>query len=194
MKGIYHSALHDELPVDGTLDYYETPQGLVFQYDLTQGIHPRFRRAEVVYSEPAWKDGYAKFAQRAGVPTDPSYAGYLRYLATIDSIINELGVPAYVVLGKHMLKWVHPEYTQSINLHGYECLLGIWHTHESVPGHTNDEVLAWVADRYGTVLDFSCGYGNVARAMTERGKQFICSDLNPKCIYYIAREIMGYRG
>ncbi len=194
MREVYHSALHDELPIDGRLDDYETRQGLVFQCDLTQGIHPRFRRADAIYSEPAWKDGYAKFAQRAGVPTDQSYAGYLRYLAAIDSIIYELGVPAYVVLGKHMLKWVRPEHTRPVVLHGYEALLGIWFDDREIPGRSNNDVLAWVADGYDCALDFSCGYGNLARAMAERGKRFICSDINPKCVYYVAREVMGYRG
>ena len=194
MREVYHSALHDEMPVEGQLDEYEALQGLVFQCDLTQGIHPRFRRADAIYSEPAWKDGYAKFARRAGVPTDPSYAGYLRYLNAIDSIIHELRVPAYVVLGKHMLKWVHPERTQPVALHGYEALFGIWFDDREIPGRTNKDMLAWVADSYDCALDFSCGYGNLAQAMVERGKRFICSDINPKCVYYVAREIMGYQG
>jgi len=194
VREVYHSALHDELDVQGEMQEYLADGSIVFAHDLTKGADPRFAPAEAIYSEPAWKDGYAKFAQRAGAPTDPSYAGYLRYLKAMDSIINGLRVPAYVVLGKHMLKWVRPEHTRPVVLHGYEALLGIWFDDREIPGRSNNDVLAWVADGYDCVLDFSCGYGNLARAMAERGKRFICSDINPKCVYYVAREVMGYRG
>jgi hypothetical protein len=193
VREVYHSALHDELDVRGELQEYWADGSVVFASDLTRGIEPRYRRAEAVYSEPAWKDGYAKFAERAGADTDPTYAGYLRYLHSIRSVIYELGIPAYIVMGKHMLKYLKPDRTLPIMLHGYECLLGIYNTTEDPIGRTNDDVLAWVADRYDCVLDFSCGYGNVARAMRQRDKHFICSDINPKCVYYVAREVMGYQ-
>lgn len=178
----------------GELDEYWANGSVVFACDLTKGMQPRFRRAEAIYSEPAWKDGYAKFIERADADTDPTYAGFLRYLHSIRMTVYELGVPAYIIMGKHMVKYLKPEHARSVMLHGYECLLGVYNTSEISEGRTNDDVLNWVADNYDCVLDFSCGYGNVAQAMSERGKHFICSDINPKCVYYVAREIMGYQG
>ncbi len=191
MSKTYHSALHAELDVPGTLGEYSADESVVFAHDLTHGAHSHYRRAEAIYSEPAWKDGYAKFIERADADTDPTYAGFLRYLHSIKMIIYELGVPAYIIMGKHMVKYLKPAHTRSVMLHGYECLLGIYNTSEIPEGHTNDDVLDWVADNYDCVLDFSCGYGNVARAMSKRGKHFICSDINPKCIYYVAHKFMG---
>lgn len=194
MREAYHSALHDELDVQGELQEYLADGSIVFAHDLTKGVDQRFALAEAIYSEPAWKDGYGKFIERAGVDSDPTYAGYLRYLYAIRSTIRELGVPAYIIMGKHMIKYLQPECTRPVMLHGYECLLGSYNTVYVPNAHTNDDVLAFVAKYYDNVLDFSCGYGNTARAVKASGRRFICSDINPKCVYYVAREVMGYRG
>jgi len=54
------------------------------------------------------------------------------------------------------------------------------------------EMLFFLIDRYGVMLDFSCGYGLTARVATICGRPFICSDVNGKCIYHIAKHYMGY--
>ncbi len=194
MKAPYHSALHPALDVQGELDYYEASGSVVFCHDLTRGVQPLYQRADAIYSEPAWKDGYALFMARAGADTDASYAGYLRYLAAIDSAVKKLKVPSYITLGKHMLKYLKPERVQPIRLHGYEALLGAWNVDELPELKTNEDAIAHVAERYGCVLDFSCGYGNLARAMWTRGKRFVCSDINARCVYYVAKTVMGYEG
>lgn len=194
MREAYHSALHDELDVQGELQEYLADGSIVFAHDLTKGVDQRFALAEAIYSEPAWKDGYGKFIERAGVDSDPTYAGYLRYLHAIRSTIHELGVPAYIIMGKHMMKYLQPGCAHPVMLHSYECLLGCYNTPYVPDARTNDDVLAFVAKYYDNVLDFSCGYGNTARAVKVRRRHFICSDVNPKCVYYVAREVMGYRG
>ena len=59
---------------------------------------------------------------------------------------------------------------------------------------TNEEALEHVVGMYGNILDFSCGYGNLAKSAIGHGKRFICSDLNARCVYYIAKTYMGYNG
>lgn len=191
MKEIYHSALKDGLAIAGKLDSYETDGSIVFCHDISIGMHPNyFKQADAIYSEPAWKDGYMKFLDRAGAKSGA--ADFQQYLSGMRRVILKLNKPAYIVLGRHMLRHLHPDHIIDIKLHGYKCLLGIWHTDPPVGLKTNNDAVSFMADRYQKVLDFSCGYGNVARAMKTRGKHFICSDINRKCVYYVATAVMGF--
>lgn len=187
---IYHSALKEPLKIDGELDRYESGDSIVFYHDLTNGIHPDFYRVDVIYAEPAWRAGYKIFADRAGVP-DSSYSAFQKYLANISNVILALGIPAYITMGSHMKKQLAPDHLIDIKLNGGKALLGIWNA-DPIQITTNLEAIQYVADHYQIALDFSCGYGNTAKVMKEHGKNFICSDLNKNCIYYIAKELMGY--
>lgn len=187
----YHSALKDELVLHGELDYYEKDGSIVMRHDILDGCRDEFWRADVVYTEPAWRDGYQKFSTRADI-TNPR--PYNEYLDAIRTVITTLSVPAYVVMGKHMVRRLEPDRVVEIRLHGYKCLLGVWNT-EPISVYDNYSALQYVVDHIvrRCVLDFCCGYGNTAASAVRAGKQFVCSDLNGKCVYYIAREIMGAR-
>ena len=41
------------------------------------------------------------------------------------------------------------------------------------------------------IYDFSCGCGNLAHGAVQKNKNFVCSDINKKCIFYIAKNIMN---
>lgn len=186
----YHSALKDDLKIDGELDYYESGSSVVLYHDLTTGIHPAFRFADVIYSEPSWKDGYEKFQDRAGSSGDKSYYGFFAYLSSIKGVIQELKIPTYLIIGKHMQRRLNPDHTMNIMLHTYKSVLGVWNA-EPIEVKTNQDVLKFISEKYSCAIDFSCGYGNVAVAMLKQNKQFVCSDVNKRCIYYIATKIMG---
>ena len=190
MKTPYHSALKDDLKIDGELDRYEFNGSVVLCHDITTGIHPSFRSADVIYSEPSWKDGYEKFQDRAGSLGDKSYYGFIVYIESIKKVIEELKIPTYLIMGKHMQKRLNPDLTMNIMLHAYKSVLGVWNA-EFPEVKTNQDVLKSISEKYSCALDFSCGYGNTAVAMLRHRKQFICSDVNKKCVYYIATEIMG---
>lgn len=187
MREIYHSALKPEMEIKGELDYYESNGSVVLQRDIIKCIHPTFWNATAIYSEPAWRSGYQKFLSRAGRD-----GNFNDYLDAIGNTVFRLGIPSYIVIGSHMKKRLHPEGTIPIKLHGYKCLLAVWNACPPEGLITNYDALNYVADHHFNVLDFSCGYGNTARAMLSRGKKFICSDINTRCVYYIATEIMGY--
>jgi hypothetical protein len=157
---------------------------------LTKGKHKLFKKANVIYSEPAWKDGYDKFLNRAGFKSKEGYEGFKKYLYHIRKTIFELGIPAYIIMGKHMLKYLEPDKTKEVKLHGYGCLAGLYNGAELKEVLNNKDVLKYVTRRYKMVLDFSCGYGNTAK----EANKFICSDINPKCIYYVAKKYMDYKG
>lgn len=186
---IYHSALKNESTIDGELEYYENSGSYVFQHDITKGIHQLYGKAEAIYSEPAWDKGYYLFLERAGMNPNSTHNEYLR---CIKNIINELCLPTFLVMGKHMVKKLGPEYSIDMKINKGNCILGTWHFKGALSFKTNNEVINFVAENYNNVLDFSCGYGNMAQKMNELKKSFICSDINKKCVYYIAKNIMGY--
>ena len=187
MKKIYHSALWSEMCLDNELDRYESDGNVVFRHDVLQLVHPDFYHADVVYIEPAWKDGYEVYAERAGCKEQ----SYDNYLIAIRRIIAALGIPAYSVIGKAMLKRLSPDFTAPVKIHGYPCLLASWNAEPFVV-KTNYDAADEVAKRYDRILDFCCGYGNTARSALRFGKSFVCSDFNGKCVYYVAKEMMGY--
>ena len=53
-------------------------------------------------------------------------------------------------------------------------------------------IMRSLAIRFNYVGDFCAGYGNTCRIFKEHGKSFIASDINPKCVYYIAKTLMNY--
>lgn len=185
----YHSALTPEVNVSDELGFYEAGGSVALAHDILHGIAPVFRRADAVYSEPAWRDGYALFRARAGSGAAP----YRQYLAAVRQAVEALGRPTYLVIGKHMVRELAPERLQAITLRGYPCHLAIWGG-DALPGCEDwQSILPELAERYGCLLDFCCGYGNAARAMTQAGKQFVCADINRKCVAVVAWFYMGWR-
>jgi len=183
---VYHSALKPPLDIAGELDHYAGARGEVFAWDITRGVHPAYRQADAIYSEPAWRDGYRKFLARAGQIGSSSFADYLE---AIRAVVLSLGKPAYIVAGRHMLRELEPDFTIPVQLHGYLAYAAIWNAPAPEEVVTTDDLLVYVCEHHETILDFSCGYGNVART----ARRCICSDINRHCVYVVAREL-GYDG
>jgi len=190
MTDIYHSALKDPLKIDHELERYESKGSLVFYHDVVNGYSPLYNGVDAIYSEPSWRAGYLKFQVRAGTVG----ASFGVYLQGILDIVQTLKVPSYLLIGKHMVSMLQPPKVVNTKLHGYDCLLGIWNADSISEGGFNTDIIDYLADKYARILDFSCGYGNMARALRARGKTFVCSDINKKCVYYVAKEIMRYNG
>ena len=186
MKKIpYHSALKPELDISYKLDFFENNGSIVLFHDMNTGINDYFRKADVIYSEPPWMDGYNKFVMRAEIITK----SFFDYLVSIQNLIKELNIPAYLLLGKHMLKHLSPDRCQNIRVRGYDALLGIWNAKLI----KTDDHLEYISKKYNICLDFSCGYGHTANAMQLKNKKFICSDINKKCVYYVAKTFMDFQ-
>ena len=189
---VYHSALKSDLSLNKEMDFFKSSDGsVVFKHDILDGYHRLFDGADVIYSEPAWRHGFEKFMQRAGAKGD-----FNTYLAAIQGTITELGLPAYVVMGIQMKHRLAPDYSVPIKLHGYKCLLGVWNEPitKTIMADviTNYDAIDRIVKKHETVLDFCCGYGNTALAAKTHNKKSICSDVNGKCIYYVATEVMGH--
>lgn len=180
----YHSALKDELQIDGELNRWEDNRNVVFAWDVTKGIHPDFHKADAIYSEPSWRHGYSKFLKRAA---QENTSQFHQYLNAITYIIDTLRKPTYIVAGKHMLKALNPKTVTDIIIHGYGGHVAVWNA-EPLQANDLDELIDIVCSRHEIVLDFCCGYGNLAA----KAKRFICSDINRHCVFYVAETYMGY--
>lgn len=186
---MYHSALRPESEDQAELDYYERGGSVAMRHDILDGIWPVWTQADAVYAEPAWRHGYAVFAQRAGVSAAP----YPQYLAAIRTAVVSLAVPTYLLAGTHMLKDLAPDRTQPLRLFGYDCRLAIWKGQVLEGCRTPGQVVGQLATRYHCLLDFCCGYGQTAEAAVAAGKRFICADINAKCVAVVARRFLGWQ-
>ena len=182
----YHSVYFRELEL-GELSYFDNNGSIAMQHDISFDIPDEFRNAQCIYSEPAWHYGYDEFRKRAGLDE----SSYDFYLSNILRIIYELNIPSFIVMGKRMAKKLRPEKLGDVYLHSYKSIQGCWNC-EPINCSNNFDLASKVANRFDNILDFSCGYGIIARELYKKNKKFICSDINKKCVYYIANNFMGY--
>jgi hypothetical protein len=203
LKGeIYHSALRPDLPLTEELSYYESNGSVVFQHDISKGIiSPHYKNVDCIYSEPAWRAGYEVFKKRSGSIVSSTFEDYL---GAIKKFVETLNKPTFLVIGKHMLKALAPnEGYYEIKLHKWNALLGLWNIvgeefdalNKIMCGgqiQNNKDVMNYVIGRYNIIGDFSCGYGNLVSYAVMNNKKFVCSDLNAKCVCYVAKNYMGY--
>ena len=181
----YHSMLINEKEDLKNLDFYYLGGNTVIQHDLTEGTLPIFKKADVIYSEPAWQRGYELFKNRAQIKD--SQNTFKKYLLSIKEAIEELKKPSFIVSGKHMLKTLSPDHVTEIDLHGYKSYLSIWN-HKPMSFKDNFACMDKLSEEFPCVLDFSCGYGITA----EYFNSWVLSDINKKCVYYVAKKFMNY--
>ena len=187
MRKDYHSAFYPEQPAPERHGYY-SPRGIALAHDLTSGPLPKeYGRCDVLYTDPPWRSGYDEFALRAGVLV-PSYHDFMD--ALVDAIPP--GIPAVVVTGLHAAMHFGTEYRPfRVRLNEHEAIA--YSRGVDVPeGMTAEQLGRTLADRYQCVGDPCCGYGNTARWFVQAGKRFVVSDINPRCIGYIAEHEKGW--
>lgn len=179
----YHSALGDKVTHWPRLECHQGLYGVTYQADLNHGIPTVMYKADVWYSDLPWRDGYAKFADRAGVTQQRPYAELLRMLGIA---VKQSGIPTALVTGKHAIPHLDPEAVAPVKLNGDPAVACLW----GIPGwdQTRDaeDVIRGLALRYKCVGDFCCGFGRAGRIFAQAGRRYVMSDLNPECVGYIA--------
>lgn len=171
---------------------YEKNGCIVLQHDISKGMSEDFKKCDCIYSEPAWQAGYEKFVEKSGVEC----LTYNDYLRNIKETVRSLGKPAFIMMGKQMVKRLDPDFTIEIGLCEYDggkCFIGVYNAEikEGYEIKTNHEMMDYVVENYNNILDFSCGYGSVVKRAYESGKKFIASDICLDCIGYIAENYLG---
>lgn len=184
----YHSSLREDLKDLKELDFYSSDSGTVFCHNLEDGMTDMFRLCDAIYSEPSWVYGYKIFGARAG----KNDGIYKKYLAGMKSVLDELKKPAFIVMGKQAVKVLNPDWVKEIQFIGGNHKIGesamlMVFNHEAIDAENTHDVQRFVCDRFNTILDFNCGYGSICQG----AKRFICSDINRKCVYYVANKYLG---
>lgn len=176
-----------------TIDIYESNGDVVFRHDISKGVSPRFRNADCIYSEPAWRHGYKKFMQRSNTTQYPPYKDYL---LNQEKVIKELGIPSFILCGADMLRTLKPQWVQDIYFYPYKDKKNFkiaGYNSEQFKFSSDHELLKILAEKFDTILDFNCGYGNVIPFIREKGKHFILSDICGQAILKVAKDYMDYK-
>lgn len=136
--------------------------------------------SDVVYSEPAWRNGYEKFSKKAKEPVS-SFEDYMMMLVH-RVILNKK--PAFIVAGRESNDYFDETYFDRfpILLNGGRAMVYVYMNVEySGECETTDELTDWLSDRYDCCMDFCCGYGE----HLFKFDKFVASDINDKCLGYI---------
>jgi len=193
----YHSAVKGvgaDVSDKEPLERYESDGSVVLQHDIHDGVNPIFREADALYAEPAWRHGYEKFMEKADHETPND--GFERYMMRLNNTAEELEIPSLIIGGQNNLNWLKPDDIHEVHFesHDTECYAMLWNDVDP-PRYdvaTVSDALNWMADSFDTLVDPCAGTGRVARAMADRNKRFICADVNPRCVRFIADDVMDY--
>lgn len=180
----YHTALSADDVSCQRRSHWRGDEGVAFVHDAGKGLPQPFRDVGVVYGEPPWADGYDEFNRRAGRALAPPYQEWLFGVA---KGLIENDRPFVAVGGRWMLRCLPCEWVTPIGLNGSTaCLIGAGLP--EIRAKTTAEVCEVLADRFTSIGDWCAGYGNALRPFVRRGKPFVASDINAKCIGYIAQH------
>ena len=180
----YHTAIEKGSKVaegEGTIEFMND-RVHAYVHNIHDGYDDRWSSADVIYTEPAWRTGYAKFMRSAG----QSPEGYDEYLDDIRRACLKFGKPAYVVAGKSMLRTLKPHFSYPVKLseHGCDAYICVYNFEDLTEDETNTALIRRLCGTYKTICDINCGCGNLL-AFANPDNSFIFSDVNAECIGYI---------
>jgi hypothetical protein len=161
---------------------------IAFQHDVCDPIVPiEFSLAKAIHVVIPWRDGYQKFVEYT-IAKDSSFADYLDGMM---GIINLLKIPTFILSGKQIGRTMKPDRLHEAYMSNYggRSVYSVWNYGGVLP-NSADEIEDFVGSEYGWVLDFSCGYGEIA----DHCKKAILTDVNTGCIDYIVSKYKLERG
>ena len=179
----YHTALGNDVGRWPRLECHDGKHGVTYASDLNLGIPVVMYQADVWYSDLPWRDGYTKFADRAGVQQARPYSELLERLG---KEIRENGPPTVLITGKHAIRHLIPEAVAEATLNGGSAVACLWGFPAWEGVRDAEDILRELARAHNCVGDFCCGYGRAGRVFAQAGKRYVMSDLNPECVGYIA--------
>jgi hypothetical protein len=148
------------------------------------------RGADVLYGDPPWKDGYDKFAARAGTAQSVTWRVFIGNLGIG---IRASRLPAVMVAGKQAMAWLRPDRFVPCRLNGGDAMAASWGPIELEEGLDAVDILKGLAVRFNVVGDPFCGYGRAGRIFAGVGKRYIMSDLSAECIGHISENEGSWR-
>lgn len=182
MLEAYHTALSDDDVKASSVYRWEHCGSQAFVHDIALGLPLEFYACDVLYADLPWADGYEEFNRRAG---KLNALPYEKWLYRLNSTLALSGKPWVVSGGARALRGLGCEWVTRFQLNGSTAAMmgaGL----PQIGPRDQIAILRHLAVRYRCVGDFCCGYGRTARVFAAAGKTFVASDLNPKCIGYVA--------
>lgn len=165
-----------------------------FVRDVTRGQLPdEYTACDILYADLPWRSGYDRYKARAGV-TAPPWPAFMRH---VSEHINGWRKPAVLVTGGHARSHL-PRASQELPVRmpvagRQQAIAYIYNAGFTPEWDGTDQLLDYLAARFGRVGDFCAGYGWAPRAFTRAGGSFVASDINPLCIGYIAEHAAEWR-
>lgn len=197
MKRTYYSALDKE----DTAEYYplvlETQYkgNLAFSADASKWdeIKDLFEPCDLLYTEMPWPAGYKKFYSQAAVKAPDSYEYLISIVNRIIKDNRSNKALAFVVGKSFMSKFEKYDFCNEVKLHGYPAMALLYNISPiGLNFKDNYSLIQSLAMQFNCVGDFMAGYGNTGQIFAEQGKNFVLSELNPRCIGYIAQHIKNW--
>lgn len=189
---------HSALPALPPVDRFTLGRSVALVHDLAAAggeLPPEYGACDVIYTEMAWRPGYATFLKRAGA-AESSFKSYMGALA---AMAERMTVPVYIVTGRSLERYF-PVPDQRLSalfpdaLHkGGRCVVLVYRDEFTGPERITLDICGALPDRFRCVGDPCCGYGNSGRVFAERGGDFVLSDFNPRCIAHVAASAPGWR-
>ena len=201
----YHSALADEL--DLGLDPVEAfafgrVQALACDLALWQVLPPAFEVCDVIYGEPPFQVHEAQlFRERAGaIALDRFRDDAWGFLQPIRCVIRQGG--PVVLIGGLPLQTQMPAPDSALvpirlersgkRGQGVRARALGWNIDLPLC-KTTGELIAHLIERFKCVGDPFCGYGRTGELFARSGRSAVLSDINPRCIAYIAQRAEGWQ-
>lgn len=192
MPEAYHTALRPPEVAPERVYRWERRGSKAFVHNVHLGLPLDFYGVDVIYSEIPWADGYDEFARRAEQPNGsvPDYANWLYRLSGSLMVTNR---PWVIVAGRQALRHMACQWWYPVQLNGSTAVAigaGLPEPGENV--REAEQLIRRLAARFKSIGDPCCGYGRAGRIFTEHGKPFVMTDINPRCIGYIAANAEGW--
>lgn len=186
----YHTALHP--PRLGPPRFRSVkPQGVAFLWDVCDPavLPAEYAECDVFYTDLPWRDGFAEFERRAGMPAGRRYAAFL---AAVNALTTQICRPLVYVTGRHALRLLlSPTAVHPTRLNGAPAVAVTYGAVECSDWSDATTILASLCARYRCIGDFCCGNGRTAAAAVAAGKRFVVSDYNMRCIGYIHENLLA---
>lgn len=184
---LYNSALekyHKEIDCD-YINKFTYNNSKCFTHDIFNGLPKEYLNCDVIYSEPFWLNGHKVLEKKGKVNVT-----FKELQLKINEICNNIEAPVVLLLGKNALKY-YSGYTVlgEVMLHNYPSQVVSWRYNIKIPKKNsknflfnNFDLLDLITEKSKKVGDFMCGFGNTAISCLKNNCEFVCSDVDKKCV------------
>lgn len=196
---IYNSALANDPALDNLEPVSHVVAGRIraFQHDLSslRRLPTPYKACGVIYGEPPFdKPGERAFRERAGAEADSGF-GFVKALRSVSGPM--------VLLGGAPLAAAMPPPDDLMKIRvdgsgkrgqGVQMRAFAWGLKLPPPHQVSHSthLIDWLARRYGCIGDPFCGYGHTGMIAVPHA-EVVLSDINPRCIAYIAANALSWQ-